>query len=311
MVQTLSRIMAYDTLTTKHEMDALVQRFLGFLNIDKGLSQNTLEAYGRDLRHCFTHLQPRTPADLSRRKLMQYLASLKNDGLSSPSISRTISSLRAFFRFLLAEGILQEDPTDLLESPRGWLKPPRTLNYKETEALLNLPKDHGPLGLRDDAMIELLYATGLRVSELISLKLDSLNFQAGFLITMGKGSKERIIPIGDVSLTKLKRYLEKARPWLVRNRPSTILFPGRSGRKMSRQAFWHRLKGYANRAGITRTFSPHTLRHSFATHLLEGGADLRSVQMMLGHSSITTTQIYTHVTRARLKEIHRKHHPRG
>jgi integrase/recombinase XerD len=292
-------------------MHALINKFLAYLSIEKGLAQNTLEAYVHDVRHCLNSLQNLSVDRITRKDLLEVLVQCQEKGLSSRSLSRRISSLRAFFRFLLTEGLIQEDPTDLLQSPRGWLKPPKILNQKEVEALLNLSKGNNPLGIRDDTMIELLYATGLRVSELISLKLGSFNFQSGFLIAMGKGSKERIIPVGDICLEKLKTYLEKARPQLLKGRSGSILFINRSGKKMSRQAFWHRLKRYAQHAGIAKSFSPHTLRHSFATHLLERGADLRSVQMMLGHADITTTQIYTHVTRERLKKIHQEHHPRG
>lgn len=292
-------------------MNDTIKKFLDYLSIEKGLSQNTLDAYERDVTRCLDHFKTMPPDRITRKDLLGFLVKIQDGGLSSRSMARTISSLRAFFRFLLMEKMIQEDPTDLLESPRGWLKPPKTLNQKEVENLLNLPKGDNPVGVRDDAMIELLYATGLRVSELASLKLDSINFQSGFLITLGKGAKERIIPIGDVCMAKLKIYLEHSRPQLLKQRPCSILFLNRSGQKMSRQAFWYRLKYYARRAGITKSFSPHTLRHSFATHLLERGADLRSVQMMLGHSDITTTQIYTHVTREHLKRLHQAHHPRG
>ncbi len=300
------------------KMNDTIKKFLDYLSIEKGLSQNTLDAYERDVTRCLDHLKTMPPDRITRKDLLRFLVKIQDGGLSSRSMARTISSLRAFFRFLLMEKMIQEDPTDLLESPRGWLKPPKTLNQKEVENLLNLSKGDDSLGVRDDAMIELLYATGLRVSELVSLKLDSINFQSGFLITLGKGAKERIIPIGDVCMAKLKIYLEHSRDQLLKHlpagqagRPCSILFLSRSGQKMSRQAFWYRLKYYARRAGITKSFSPHTLRHSFATHLLERGADLRSVQMMLGHSDITTTQIYTHVTREHLKRLHQAHHPRG
>jgi integrase/recombinase XerD len=293
------------------EMNDHIKPFLDYLRVEKGLSPNTLDAYQRDVRRCLDHFKTAPPDRITRKDLLGFLLKIQDGGVSSRSVARTISSLRAFFRFLLMEKIIQEDPTDLLESPRGWLKPPKTLNQKEVENLLNLPKGNDPVGVRDDAMIELLYATGLRVSELASLKLDSINFQSGFLITLGKGAKERIIPVGDVCLEKLKLYLEHSRPRLLKQRPCSTLFVNRSGQKMSRQAFWYRLKYYARRAGIIKSFSPHTLRHSFATHLLERGADLRSVQMMLGHSDITTTQIYTHVTREHLKKLHREHHPRG
>lgn len=292
-------------------MDALLEKFLSYLNIEKGLSQNTLDAYQRDLVRFLNYFRSTPPDQITRKDLQVFLVSLQKDSLSSRSVSRLISSLRAFFRFLMMEGLIQEDPAELLQSPRGWLKPPKVLNQKEVESLLNIPKGQDPLGIRDDAMIELLYATGLRVSELISLKMEAFNFESGFLIALGKGSKERIIPVGDVCLEKLKAYLKRARTPLLKGRTSSLFFINRLGKRMSRQAFWHRLKHYARLSGITKPFSPHTLRHSFATHLLERGADLRSVQMMLGHSSITTTQIYTHVTRERLKKLHQEHHPRG
>jgi integrase/recombinase XerD len=299
-------------------MNGPIKTFLDYLSIEKGLSQNTLDAYERDVARCLDHFKTTPPDRITRKDLLDFLVKIQNGGLSSRSMARTISSLRAFFRFLLMEKLIEEDPTDLLESPRGWLKPPKTLNQKEVENLLNLSKGDDPVGVRDDAMIELMYATGLRVSELVSLKLDSINFQSGFLIALGKGAKERIIPVGDVCLAKLKTYLEYSRLRLLKHLPAgqagrscSILFLNRSGRKMSRQAFWYRLKYYARRAGITKSLAPHTLRHSFATHLLERGADLRSVQMMLGHSDITTTQIYTHVTREHLKRLHQAHHPRG
>ncbi len=292
-------------------MNDHIKKFLDYLSIEKGLSKNTLDAYERDVKQCMLHFRTISPDRITRKDLLSFLVKIQDGGLSSRSIARTISSLRAFFRFLLMEKLIREDPTDLLESPRGWLKPPKILNQKEVDNLLNLPKDNDPVGIRDDAMIELLYATGLRVSELTSLKLESINFQSGFLITLGKGAKERIVPVGDVCLAKLKIYLKQSRSQLLKRRPCSILFVNRSGQKMSRQAFWYRLKYYARRAEITKSFSPHTLRHSFATHLLERGADLRSVQMMLGHSDITTTQIYTHVARERLKKLHQEHHPRG
>lgn len=298
--------------TNPHEpLEALIPKFMGYLGIERGLSENTLKAYSRDLSRMGRELGSIPPSRITRKDLLSFLAMTKQRGLSSRSISRTISAMKSFFRFLLLEGLIEEDPADLLQSPRGWFRTPRILNQREVEELLNLPKGNDPLGIRDDAMIELLYATGLRVSELIALKTQSINFQAGFLITIGKGSKERIVPIGEMSAMKLQRYIDQARPQLLKNRSTAILFVNRSGTKMTRQAFWHRLRRYARQAGIRKAFSPHTLRHSFATHLLERGADLRSVQILLGHASISSTQVYTHITRERLKKIHQQHHPRG
>lgn len=306
----LSSYPVYDTLIRRMKPPDL-ERFSNFLSVERGLARNTLAAYRHDIAGLLAHLGEKNPARASRGDILQYLAHLHQRGCSSRTIARAISAIRTFYRFLQIEGAVQSDPTELLDSPRGWKRPPKVLSRQEVFALLNLPKGEHPLGLRDDAMIELLYATGLRISELVSLRTESVNLEAGFLVVMGKGRKERIVPVGQIALDKLKVYLRQARPALLKNRQIPALFPNRNGTPISRQAFWYRLKALARRAGIQRHFSPHTLRHSFATHLLSGGADLRSVQMMLGHASITTTQIYTHVARERLKEIHRKHHPRG
>jgi integrase/recombinase XerD len=234
--------MGYDKVL---KMNDPIKKFLDYLSIEKGLSQNTLDAYQRDVMRCLAYFKTTSLDRITRKNLLGFLVKIQEGGLSSRSMARTISSLRAFFRFLLMEKMIQEDPTDLLESPRGWLKPPKTLNQKEVENLLNLSKGDDAIGVRDDAMIELLYATGLRVSELASLELDSINFQSGFLIALGKGSKERIIPLGDVCMAKLKIYLEHSRPQLCKQRRCSTLFLNRSGLKMSRQAFWYRLKYYA------------------------------------------------------------------
>lgn len=297
-------------MNPQRDLQTLTENFLTYLSIERGLSQNTLLAYGRDLKKCLAPFHSTPVERITRKDLLQCLAGLTQAGLSSRSISRAVSALKTFFRFLQAEGRLRKDPSELLEAPRGWTKPPRVLSQRDVERLLNAPKGRPPLGARDDAMLELLYATGLRVSELVSLKLGAFNFEAGFLIVRGKGSKERIVPVGETALDKMKEYLSSARPLLTRGKQSLWAFPNRAGRPLTRQAFWHRLKRHARQAGILKTFSPHTLRHSFATHLLDRGADLRSLQMMLGHASLSTTQIYTHVARERLKRIHEKYHPR-
>ena len=292
-------------------MESLVERFLCFLSVEKGLSRNTIRAYSHDLNRCLKFLNTTSYREISRRDLTRFLAWLKEKGISSRSIARTISTLRAFFGFLQMEGHTQEDPTEKMESPRGWIKPPKVLSQEEVKTLLGHSKGDDPVSIRDDVMIELLYATGLRVSELVHLKIESLHMDSGYLITMGKGSKERVVPIGEIALAKLRHYLENSRQKITREKQTQILFPTRQGKNMTRQSFWYRLRIHALRAGITKHISPHTLRHSFATHLLAGGADLRSLQMMLGHANITATQIYTQVTRDRLKKIHQSHHPRG
>ncbi|MFQ5780254.1 MAG: site-specific tyrosine recombinase XerD [Nitrospiria bacterium] len=305
------------------KMDSLIDRFLNYLSVEKGLSSNTLSAYYQDLQKFIAYLKKgRVTAALSdedrvdigriqRKEVLLFLSDLKARSVSPASVARIISTLRTFFKFLAKEGILHHDPLTQISAPRKGLRLPKILHLKEVESLLNLPKGDAPHAIRNDTMIELLYATGLRISELIQLPVEGVNLELGFLITRGKGSKERIVPIGQLAIKKLKNYLTTVRPKLLKGRESKILFVGRSGKGMSRQAFWKQLGIYAKKAGIQRPISPHMLRHSFASHLLERGADLRSLQMMLGHADISTTQIYTHVARERLKKIHQESHPRG
>lgn len=294
-------------------MDVVADQFLNFLSVEKGLSANTLLAYAQDLKK-FTAFLEKTHTEIGqvgRNEMVRFLAKLRSESLSPTSVARLLSSLRNFFKFLIAEGLLDHDPLANIDTPRKPMRLPKTLHLSEVEALLNVIKGDSPGAVRDDTMIELLYATGLRVSELIGLPLGAVNLEAGYLITCGKGSKERIVPIGECALRKIRDYLASARPLLLKGGHSTDLFVSRLGKKMSRQAFWKKLIAYARMAGIQRQVSPHMLRHSFASHLLERGADLRSLQMMLGHADISTTQIYTHVARERLKKIHQAFHPRG
>lgn len=295
-------------------MDHWIDRFLHYVSVEKGLSSNTLSAYFQDLQKFLAFAKRNRLADLGRiqrKEIVLFMSELKEASLSPASITRILSTLRTFFNFLSDEGIVHREPLAHLHAPRKGLRLPKALHLSEVEALLNHPKGETPTARRDDAMIELLYATGLRVSELIKLPLGGINLEAGYLITRGKGAKERIVPIGQCAIEKLKVYLAFVRPLLLRGKIANDLFVNRSGKAMSRQAFWKQLKIYARKAKIQKPITPHMLRHSFASHLLERGADLRSVQMMLGHADISTTQIYTHVAREKLKKIHETTHPRG
>jgi integrase/recombinase XerD len=295
-------------------MDTLIDRFLNHLSVEKGLSPNTLSAYAQDLQKLVQFLEQKKISgmdQIDRKEIILFLSDLKRRALAASSTARILSTLRTFFQFLMTEGLLRHDPLAHIHSPRQAFRLPKVLHPTEVEALLNHPKGEGPIGLRNDAMIELLYATGLRVSELVSLPMGAVNLEAGYLIAYGKGSKERLVPIGKCAREKLSRYLTVARPHLLKMKNAHLLFINRSGKGISRQAFWMQLRDYARKAGIRRTITPHMLRHSFASHLLEGGADLRSVQMLLGHADISTTQIYTHVAREQLKRVHRENHPRG
>lgn len=299
---------------TPPPLSSLIDRYLEHLLVERGLSRSTLSSYGSDLRRYAAFLAAGGISTVSAEdtaRLLQYLIHLRAEGLGPRSRARHLVSLRAFYRFLLREGVLAADPTARLDSPRVPLRLPDALSRDEVERLLNAPGDRRPADLRDAAMIELLYAAGLRVSELVSLRLQDIDLEAGFVRVVGKGSKERLVPIGSPARAKTRLYLERARGPLLKGRVSPFLFVGRGGKPLSRQGFWKRLQAYARAAGIERRTTPHSLRHSFATHLLEGGADLRTVQILLGHADIATTQIYTHVSRERLKELHRRHHPRG
>ena len=292
-----------------------VTRFLNYLIVEKGLAQNTLDAYRSDLERFgeFLDLEDTDVERATEDTVARYVAWLFNAGYSPRSIMRYSSALRHFYRFLSEEGRVSENPTDILESPRAFKLLPKYLTDSEVEQLLNMPDVETPLGVRDKAMMELLYATGLRVSELVGLKLNDLNLDACFLITFGKGSKERLVPFTTTARDWIIRYRDEARTVLLRDQTKTsfILFLNRLGGPLTRQGFWKILKGYARRMGIGDKLSPHTLRHTFATHLLEHGADLRAVQMMLGHSAISTTEIYTHISMERLKRVYFDFHPRA
>lgn len=293
---------------------ALLAEFLTMLTVERGVADNTLAAYSRDLRRYLAFLEGEkltSPAEVSLSHLQDFLGRLRDSGLSPRSVARTMSALRTFHRFLAAQGYVQSDPTSLLRTPRLPRTLPSVLSGDEVERLLETPDLSQARGLRDKAMLELLYATGLRVSELLSLTLSALDPTVGFVRCLGKGGKERVVPVGSSALTWIREYLTRGRPSLTAQRDSPLIFPGRGGRRLTRQAFWKSIRSYAGKAGIPKRITPHTLRHSFATHLLEHGADLRSVQLMLGHADISTTQIYTHVSRARLKEIHERFHPRS
>ncbi len=288
--------------------------FLNSLTVERGLSRETLEAYGRDLRHFSAFLEKSgrvSPPAVTRSDLSRYLIAMQEEGMSARTMARHISTLRSFYRFLLLEGHTTADPTATVESPKGWGRLPGVLSVREVESLLAVPRTSTPRGLRDKAMLELLYATGLRVSELISLTVAQVNLESGYVRCLGKGSKERIVPLGSTAVTWLTRYLSSARPRLAAGRSVPALFLRRGGKPFTRQGFWKILKAYASSAGISRRVTPHTLRHSFATHLLERGADLRSVQMMLGHADIGTTQIYSHLSRRHLQEVYSRYHPRA
>ena len=289
------------------------QSYLNHLEVERGLARNTLEAYRRDGEGFLAFLQSRgwDLADVDRDNLFEYVRHL-HLRLSVRSIGRKIVSLRSLYRFLLLDGYISQDPTETLDSPRTWRSLPSYLTQAEVEQLLATPEVSNPHGLRDRTMLEVLYATGLRVSELVGLLIREVDLEASFLRTMGKGSKERIVPLGDAAIDYLDRYLRESRPHFLRGRlASPFLFLTQQGGPMTRQYFWQLIVKYGLRCGLSTKLSPHVLRHSFATHLLENGADLRAVQVMLGHADISTTQIYTHVTKERLKKIYQKFHPRA
>jgi len=302
------------TLKSLGKMHPSLDRFLHYLAVEKGVSKNTLEAYSHGLNRFIEHLEGKgikTPNEISRLDIREFLLFLKKKGLSSRSIARNLVSIRVFLRFLVEDGLLQANPADEIESPKIAKTLPEILSLDEVETLLEQPDLLNPRGVRDRAMLEILYATGMRVSELVRLQTPHLHLEAGYVLLFGKGSKERIVPIGKEALRWVERYLKESRPNLLKHKESSFLFLNRSGQPMSRQQFWKNIKAYGRKAGIRKRITPHLLRHSFASHLLERGADLRSVQLMLGHVDISTTQIYTHVTGERLKKIHQQYHPRG
>jgi integrase/recombinase XerD len=291
----------------------LIERFADATWMERGLSTNTLGAYQSDLRHCARWLRAHRQqplCDATRDALLAYLAATVRLGRRPRTSARRLSALRQFYRWLVREQVVAADPTTQIESPRLGRPLPKSLSEAEVEALLDAPDLETPEGLRDRAMLEVLYATGLRVSELVGLVPDRLNLAQGLVRVVGKGGKERLVPLGDEAVRWLARFLREARPELLHDQPADALFPTRRGGAMTRQAFWYRIKKHALAAGLP-ALSPHTVRHAFATHLVNHGADLRVVQLLLGHSSLSTTQIYTHVARERLQALHRVHHPRG
>lgn len=295
----------------QHESTEMVNRFLDMLWMERGLSENTLSAYRSDLLAYARWLNQKSVrlAEAQDADLRDYLGSFKQP--AARTLARRLSSLRRFYIYLVREGLMQHDPSARVESPRIGRPLPKSLTEAEVEDLLNAPDINTSLGLRDRAMLEVLYATGLRVSELTGLTLTQINLRQGLVRVTGKGNKERLVPLGEESLDWLQRYLNEGRPDIVKYKTPDALFPNRRGAAMTRQAFWYLIKRYAQAAGVSKALSPHVLRHAFATHLLNHGADLRVVQMLLGHSDISTTQIYTHVARERLKSLHAQHHPRG
>ncbi len=294
--------------------DLWIDRFFDYLTIEKGLSRNTLDSYSRDIRRFLHFLDKSKNQDLDRvteLDVLTFIVALRNQGLSERSVARLQATLRNLYRFLIAEKLLTENPLEAVESPKLTKKLPRVLSENEVEGLLNQPDPSTPSGLRDKAMLEFLYATGLRVSEMISLRLDQVNLEVGCVRVSGKGGRERIVPIGEVAQSFLSAYLNEGRSQILRGRDSPFVFVTPRTKRMTRQAFWKIIKKYGLMAGIRGNLTPHTLRHCFASHLLDRGADLRSVQTLLGHVDISTTQIYTHVSRERLKKLHQRYHPRA
>ncbi|WP_054710825.1 site-specific tyrosine recombinase XerD [Bacillus sp. JCM 19041] len=292
-----------------------VREFIHFIKVEKGLSANTVESYTRDLKQYTLFLTKGNVLsfnDVNQRIVQDYLYTAKQAGKSSATMARMLTSIRSFHQFLYREKWTEKDPTTLIESPRIEKKLPNFLSIQEVDILLSAPVATNPLGMRNKAMMELLYASGMRVTELVSLKEDNMHLSMGFVRVVGKGNKERIVPLGNQATQALLTYIDQGRPKLLAKKDQhEYLFVNHYGRPLTRQGFWKVLKQLARDASITKEFSPHTLRHSFATHLLENGADLRSVQEMLGHADISTTQIYTHVTRTRMKDVYARYHPRA
>jgi len=295
-------------------MEQLLDQFLHYLIVEKGLSRNTIEAYSHGLTRFLNYLREKgvqEVQEVDKFHIRGFLLALRGKNLNTKSIVRNLVAIRTFFRFLIQEGVLESNPVEELESPKVAKTLPEILTLEEIEQILEQPNLQTPLGTRDRAMLEMLYATGMRVSELTQLPIHQVNLEGGYVLLYGKGSKERIVPLGTEAMKWVTVYLKTARGILSKGKESPSLFINRSGKGMSRQRLWKSLKDYAQRAGLRKRITPHLLRHSFASHLLERGADLRSVQMMLGHADISTTQIYTHVTGERLKKVHKQYHPRG
>ncbi|MDO9574134.1 MAG: site-specific tyrosine recombinase XerD [Candidatus Contubernalis sp.] len=294
--------------------DKWLKEYLYFLEVEKGLAKNTLESYGRDLKSFFSFLNSNNcsnPVNVCRNDIVSFLLHLQKKGRAVSTISRNLASIRSFYHFLIEEQVVKQDPSSNLESPRQEKKLPEILSISEVDLLLSQPNKLEVTGIRDRAMLEVIYATGIRVSEMVSLNKTDINIDSGYLRCSGKGNKERIVPLGKIAIKNIFYYLEKSRPKLVKTEAEEAFFVNHHGNRLTRQGFWKIIKKYAQLADIKRKITPHTLRHSFATHLLENGADLRSVQEMLGHADISTTQIYTHITRKRLRGVYEKSHPRA
>jgi integrase/recombinase XerD len=294
--------------------DQMLDQYLNYLVVEKGLAGKTVEAYAGDLNAFLVYLKSHDIdriEDADTAVILKYVIDLRRTGHGAKTRARHLVAIRGFFQFLTRSGKLRNNAAQVIDLPKSGLRLPDVLDVDEIERLLAAPDREIPRGLRDAAMLELIYAAGLRVSELVDLQMTAINLEAGFVRVMGKGSKERIVPIGGKAIACLQDYLRRGRPGLLKNRPSLALFVARAGQAMTRQGFWKLLRRYALQAGIGKRITPHSLRHSFASHLLEGGADLRAVQVMLGHVDIATTQIYTHIAQKRLIEIHRQFHPRG
>lgn len=295
-------------------MESLIQEFIDYLGHEKGLATNTLESYGRDLKQYYGFLSGDSAASLanaSQSTIVAYLMYLRKQGKATATIARRLAALKAFYQFLVKENYVAKNPTDELSSPKLERKLPKVLTVEEVERLLSQPEVTSPVGKRDKAMLELLYATGIRVSELVNLNVGDIDLREGFVRCMGKGSKERVVPMGEIAIAALKAYLDNARLKIIADPKEKSVFVNHHGKRLTRQGFWKIVKKYAAQAQIRKEITPHTLRHSFATHLLENGADIRAVQEMLGHADISTTQIYTHVTKDRLKDVYAKSHPRA
>jgi integrase/recombinase XerD len=295
----------------KRVLSGHAKSFLDFCRVEKGLSANSLSAYLIDLQRFSSGIAPLAPNGATAQDLGRYIESLYGEGLSARSIARHMTTLRNFYTFLTREGEIKANPTEFLTPPKQWSTLPKYMNRDEIDRLLATPDALKPTGLRDRAMLELLYATGLRVTELCRLDLSNIERDSGILRVTGKGNKQRLVPFGESAGDAVAKYLNQGRPELLKGRASRFLFVTARGGAMTRQGFWKLLGGYGKKAGIFRDLTPHVVRHSFATHLVEGGADLRSVQIMLGHADISTTQVYTHVARRRLREIVDQHHPRA
>lgn len=299
-------------------MEQDIKAFLDYLSVEKGFSPNTITAYQNDLHQLANFIEEKTKrqgfphwSDVDRSLLLDYVLNLKERGYTSTTVARKVAAMKSFFEFLVSEGVMSYNPTMNLGSPKVGKSLPKPISVEEVRQLLQQPEKSTPEGKRDQAMLELLYASGMRVSELVSLNLSDIDLQAGYVRCLGKGSKERIIPLYSQATDSLREYLEEARPLLARRKAEKALFLNRRGERLTRQGFWQILKAYAKQASLGSEITPHTLRHSFATHMLSGGADLRSVQELLGHANISTTQVYTHLASERIREVYDSSHPRA